>query len=171
MKILRRYLFSVVISVLVAFIYGCARKDPDAPGLHINSLDYRFVGNRGEMDGSGGRLVWEATVVGEIGTDMKWWFYEPPQTGGEELMNVTITYYTARWEIWSDEDLLIAGESNGKTVFAKDADGVWDGHGVVTEARAGFEPFVGKRIYETGPVKIGSNPPLSYTGQGMFVIY
>ena len=86
-------------------------------------------------------------------------------------MGGSVAFYAARWEIWDGEKLLLVGESAGKTVFPDSADGMWDGHGVVTKARKGFKRLKGRKVYETGPVIVGSNPPLSYSGTGMFLIY
>jgi len=81
-----------------------------------------------------------------------------------------VDYYKARWEIWVDEKLVLAGESAGKTVTPDQSDGMWDGHGVVTEANGKFARLKGRKVYETGPVIYGSNPPVSLTGTGMFQI-
>ena len=56
-------------------------------------------------------------------------------------------------------------------LFQNDVNGIWDGHGVVTEARPEFITLLGNKIYETGPVVVGSNPPVSYAGIGLFVVY
>jgi hypothetical protein len=55
---------------------------------------------------------------------------------------------------------------NGKTVLPTGEDGMWDGHGVVTEGRRWFSPLKGRHIYETGPV---IKP--EFYGTGIFVIY
>ena len=86
-------------------------------------------------------------------------------------MGGKVNYYRARWEIWVEDKLVLAGESAGKTVAPDQSDGMWDGHGVVTEAYGKFARFSGYRVSETGPVIYGSNPPESLTGTGMFQIY
>ena len=45
---------------------------------------------------------------------------------------------------------------------------MWDRHGVVTEARRGFNRLKGRRIYETGPVIWD---PFPFYGTGIFSIY
>lgn len=144
----------------------------DLAGKPLTSrIDYRFVGHLEQLDDDGRLLVWEATIDGALTGEMKWWFVNPSPAPAANYDGVSLSYYSARWEIWSQNELLLAGESAGKTVFPDGAVGVWDGHGVVTEVRAGFETLDERRIYETGPVIVGSNPPVSYAGSGMFVIY
>jgi len=82
-----------------------------------------------------------------------------------------VDYYAAKWEILVDGELVLAGESAGKTVWRDGADGIWDGHGIVMEARGDFSTLKGRKTYETGPVIKGSNPPVSFSGTGMFLIY
>jgi hypothetical protein len=154
-------------SGLVAF----AETQSVAAAPLTSQIDYRFVGHLERFDDDGRLLVWEATIDGSVKGNMKWWFASPPPVAGAEYDGVSLSFYSARWEIWSEDELLLAGESAGKTVFPTGADGVWDGHGIVTEARADFAALKGRRIYETGPVVVGSNPPVSYLGSGMFVIY
>jgi hypothetical protein len=135
-------------------------------------IDYWYVGHLGIYDDEGRKLIWEGTISGDVTGTMKWWFgpspaSTPPFEGG------SVSYYSARWEIWDDIEtvLLLAGESAGKTVFPTGEDGMWDGHGVVTEAHGWYNPLKGCHIYETGPVIIcGDPPPLPY-GTGIFVIY
>jgi hypothetical protein len=136
-----------------------------------SQIDYHFVGHVEEFDDDGRLLVWEAKIEGSFSGTMKWWFVSPPPVPAADYDGVNLSYYSARWEIWSDSELLLAGKSAGKTVFHNGANGVWDGHGVVTEARPEFITLVGNKIYETGPVVVGSNPPVSYTGIGLFVVY
>ncbi len=101
---------------------------------------------------------------------MKWWFGPSPVPGGVHYVGGRVGYYAGRWEIWDGETLLLAGESAGKTVTDDAArDGMWDGHGVVTEASEGFNRLKGRRVYETGPV-IREGFPNIY-GTGIFVIY
>jgi hypothetical protein len=102
---------------------------------------------------------------------MKWWFVRPSPVSGTIFMGGQVGFYSARWEIWDGEELLLAGESAGKTVFPEGADGMWDGHGVVMEAGRRLNPLKGRKVYESGPVILGSAPPFTYTGIGMFVIY
>ena len=99
---------------------------------------------------------------------MYWWFYAKP-TPNIAFTGGSIAYYTARWEIWDGDRLLLAGESAGKTVFPADpaAAGIWDGHGVVTYGRGHLHALKGHKIYETGPVI----KPAPLYGTGIFSIY
>ena len=142
-----------------------------ADPLHTSRIDYHFVGHLEQFDDAGRLLVWEANIDGAFAGTMRWWFVNPPPVPTTSFDDGSLSFYEARWEIWSEGELLLAGESAGKTVFRHAADGIWDGNGVVTEARPEFNMLLGNRIYETGPVVAGSNPPVSYAGNGMFVIY
>lgn len=139
-------------------------------GVLVGQIDYRFVGHLGQTDDQERLLVWEATIVGDVTGRMKWWFANPPAIAEVAMQSGRVSFYTARWEIWADEELLLAGESAGKTVFPGGADGIWDGHGRVTEAEKRFKDLIGRRIYETGPVILGSDPPKTFTGTGAFVV-
>ncbi len=142
------------------------------PSARLTSkIDYLYIGDQGQTDGKGRLLVWEATIEGNLAGTVKWWFESPPPAPEIEYKGGKIAYYSARWEIWDGEELLLAGESAGKTVFPDGADGMWDGHGIVTEASKGLNPLKGRKVYETGPVIVGSAPPVSYSGTGMFLVY
>ena len=134
-------------------------------------IDYWYVGHLGQTDDEGRRLTWEATIEGDVTGKMKWWFVTPAPVPGITYTGGRISFYTARWEIWVDEELRLAGETSGKTDTRDGGDGVWDGHGRVTEASGKFKSLKGHEVYETGPVIQGSNPPRSYSGTGIFVIY
>ncbi len=140
-------------------------------GALTSEIDYWFVGHLGQLDDDGRLLVWEGTIEGDFTGEMKWWFVIPSPVSGNAYLGFEVAFYSARWEIWDGGKLLLAGESAGKTVFPDSADGVWDGHGVVTEASTGFNRLKDRRVYETGPVIVGTTPPLSYSGTGMFLIY
>lgn len=140
-------------------------------GQITSEIDYWFVGHLEQLDDEGRLLVWEATIGGDLTGEMKYWFVQPPPASGSTYMGGEVTFYVARWEIWVDEELILAGESAGKTVFPNGADGMWDGHGVVTEASSDFNALKGRKVYETGPVIVGSDPPVSFSGTGIFLIY
>ena len=130
-------------------------------------IDYQHVGRRGETDDQGRRLIWEGTIAGDLNGTMKWWF-GPSPAGLATYRHGRVAYYAARWEIWdSSGALLLAGESAGKTVLPDGEDGIWDGHGVVTEAHGSLNTLKGRRISETGTVLLGPVP----SGTGIFVIY
>jgi hypothetical protein len=140
-------------------------------GRLASQIDYSFVGDQQITDSEGRLLVWEATIEGAFTGEMKWWFETPPADDAVFDPGF-VSFYAARWEIWSAGELLVAGESAGKTVFPFVGDGMWDGHGVVTEAKGKFNPLKGRKVYETGTVIWGmtqQDPFLS--GRGMFLIY
>jgi hypothetical protein len=142
------------------------------PGETLAStIDYSFVGHLERTDDEGRLLVWEATIDGDLQGTMKWWFVMPPPVADVEYTGGRVTFYAARWEIWSDEKLLLAGESAGKTNFRDGADGLWDGHGRVTVANGPYKSLKGRAIYETGPVIFGTEPPKTFSGTGLFLIY
>ena len=159
-------------TVLLSIILAGSIAIADEPvGQLTGAIDYTFVGHLEQIDDDGRLLVWEATIKGDIAGEMKWWFGNPPAVSSEEYLGGSVKYYVARWEIRVGEKLVLAGESAGKTVFPDSADGMWDGHGVVTEAYGDFKALLGRNISETGPVIMGPNPPQSFSGAGMFQIY
>jgi hypothetical protein len=164
----------IVLTVLcVAHInqQSLADNQSESDSVLVGQVEYWFVGHLGQMDDKGRLLVWEATIEGELAGKMKWWFVNPPVIAEVAMAHGRVSFYTARWEVWTDGELLLAGESAGKTVFSDDADGIWDGHGRVTEAVGRFSDLIGRQIYETGPVILGSDPPKSFKGSGAFVVY
>jgi hypothetical protein len=164
----------LVLSLTLAATMAFAKDGAGRRGPLTSEINYWFVGGDGTLDDEGRLLVWEATIEGDITGEMKWWFVIPPPVFGSEFVGGEVVFYSARWEIWDGKKLLLAGESAGKTVFPDDADGMWDGHGVVTEVRKGFKPLKGRKlkglkVYETGPVIAGME--YLYIGTGMFLIY
>ena len=144
--------------------------ESDAAQL-IGRIEYRFVGHLQQTDASNRVLAWEAIAEGDLNGTMKWWFVVPPPVDEVAYSDGRVTFYRARWELWADGELLLAGHSAGKTDFRGGADGLWDGHGRVTEAAGQYRHLLGHDIYETGPVLQGAEPPASYTGTGMFLVY
>jgi hypothetical protein len=134
-------------------------------------IDYQYVGHLRQKDDAGRVLVWEATIEGDVTGNMKWWFVIPSPVSPVKHEGGLTTFYLARWELWVDGELLLAGESAGKTVYPNGADGIWDGHGRVTEGAGKYSALVGRAVYETGPVFLGQEPPKTYAGTGMFRIY
>lgn len=148
-----------------------AQADTAANDRFVGSISYSFVGHLGVTDDAGRSLVWEATIAGDISGTMKWWFVNPPPVTPIEHAGGKTSFYAARWEVWKDEVLLLAGESAGKTVFPDGADGVWDGHGRVTQAGGELSGLIGRSVYETGPVILGDDPPRTMSGTGLFLVY
>jgi hypothetical protein len=172
---LRTFLFAVPLALVLAMNPGdqsaFAGQNALPNGNLTSQIDYWFVGHFGELDDEGRLLVWEATISGDLNGTIKWWFESPPP-----VVNSPFSFYAGRWEIWADGELVLAGESAGKTVFPDGlvvggADGIWDGHGVVTEAQGRMSPLKGTKISESGPVVIGDTPPVSFYGTGMFQVY
>jgi len=160
-------LLSIVLAATMTFADDAVV--PSAP--LTGAIDYTFVGHLEQTDADGRILVWEASVEGDFAGAMKWWFVNPAPVSKITYIGGEVTFYVARWEVWVGEKLVLAGESAGKTVFPDRSDGMWDGHGVVTEANGEFRALKGRKIFETGPVILGSNPPISFSGTGMFQIY
>ena len=134
-------------------------------------IDYRFVGHQEQTDAEGRVLVWEASVDGDLGGTLRWWFVVPPPVPEVAYSGGRISFYAARWELWQDGELAMAGESTGKTDFRDGMDGIWDGHGRVTQGNGEFESLIGHAVYESGPVLLGTEPPITFTGTGVFVVY
>ena len=173
MKIESRSLWVPILFGLIIALSGSAtfaKGHVVSDGKLTGQIAYNFVAHLDQTDAEGRVLVGEATVTGDLAGNMKWWF------GPSPVKNSPFSYYSGRWELWKEGELLLAGESAGKTVFpgglAPGApDGIWDGHGIVTEAHGKYSPLKGQKIYETGPVTIGDAPPETFSGIGMFMIY
>ncbi len=137
----------------------------------LTFIGLNYGGQIEQLDDEGRLLVWEGTIEGDLTGEMKWWFEIPPPVIAPPYTGGRAAFYAARWEIWNAGELLLAGESAGKTVSPDGADGMWDGHGVVTEASGEFNALDGRKVCETGPVIVGSDPPVSFSGTGLFLIY
>ncbi len=161
----------LVLSMMLTGAIAFADDGAVPRGRLTSEIDYRFVGHLEQLDDEGRLLVWEGIIKGDFTGEMKWWFVQPSPVSGNTYMGGEVVFYVARWEIWAGEELLLAGESAGKTVYPDGADGMWDGHGIVTEASRDFDVLKGRKVYETGPVIVGSDPPVSFSGTGMFLIY
>lgn len=148
-----------------------AERDSSNDGYLVGEINYWFVGHLEQFDEKGRLLVWEAKVSGDIHGTMKWWFVNPPPSSEISYSGGRLAFYAARWELWDGDELLLAGVSAGKTDFRDGSDGIWDGHGRVTESSGKYEKLSGRSVYETGPVILGANPPESLTGTGVFLIH
>lgn len=161
----------LVLSMTLAGATAFADKGPVPNGRLASQIDYWFVGHLGQMDYEGRLLVWDGIIQGSFTGEVKWWFVIPGPVARTAFDAGEVAFYAARWEIRVAGELALAGESAGKTVFPTLADGIWDGHGVVTEAKGSFSPLKGRKMYETGTVLLGSTPPVTFTGTGMFSVY
>jgi hypothetical protein len=134
-------------------------------------IEYRSVGHLEERDGDGWLLAWKADVSGDLEGEMWWWFPATPPAPESKYAGGEVGYYLARWEFWNGDELILAGESAGKTVISDGEDGIWDGHGIVLKASGELSALKGRKIYETGTVIMPTDPDVLSTGSGMFVIY
>jgi hypothetical protein len=135
-----------------------------------SEIGYTYVGDRGETDEDGWALVWTATVEGDVSGEARWYFVEPNPIADLEVSNGSYAYYESRWQILVGGQVIMSGRSAGKTVTTADQDGVWDGHGVVTDASDAYRAYVGRPTYETGPVIFGDDPPQTMWGRGILAI-
>ena len=134
-------------------------------------IEYWSVAEEEETDENGWLLAWKAKASGDLSGEMRWWFPETPPAPESEYSNGKIGYYVARWEFWVEDELILAGESAGKTVIDEGEDGIWDGHGIVLQADSELSSLTGRKTYETGTVIIPPDPTVVSTGTGMFVVY
>ncbi len=134
-------------------------------------IEYWSVGRLEERDDDGWLLAWKAKASGDLNGEMRWWFPETPPAPEGMYSHGKVGYYVARWEFWSGDELILAGKSAGKTVIPDGEDGIWDGHGTVLEANSDLSSRKGRRIYETGIVIMPTDPEVTSTGSGMFVIF
>ncbi|MDJ0941554.1 MAG: hypothetical protein QNJ00_17455 [Woeseiaceae bacterium] len=134
-------------------------------------IEYRSVDHLGEQDDEGWVLAWKASVSGDLTGELRYWFPETPPVPEGAYSGGKVGYYLAKWELWNGEELILAGESAGKTVIPDGEDGIWDGHGIVMEANGDLRSLKGRKIYETGTVIIPSDPAVPSSGSGMFLVY
>lgn len=171
-QVIRRLmLLLTALSVALSMQMAIAENNEGPRERLTGKIDYWFVGHLQQMDDAGRLLVWEGTIEGDLEGKMKWWFVNPPPVSPIPHASGRTSFYAARWELWIDDELALAGESAGKTVFFDGADGIWDGHGRVTQVASRFKTLNGREIYETGPVLSGEDPPKTFSGTGMFLIY
>ena len=163
-----RYVFLLL---LLPLTVGCAGASTSVPPEPLfNQIEYRYAGDLQEFDAGGWQLLWVGTIEGAVSGEVRWWFEEPNPIADVALEQGSIAYYEARWEIRSGDEVLLAGRSGGKTVTVGEGDGIWDGHGVVTQASAAYQAYVGLHTYETGPVVFGDDPPSSSWARGLLTI-
>jgi uncharacterized protein (TIGR02246 family) len=124
-----------------------------------------FVGHLGTIDDEGRLLAYDGEIHGDIEGVIKWWLdLTFSQTIGQT------SYYAARWEIYDlASNLLLAGDDAGTTAMPPGEDGIWRGKGIVTEASAEFEGWIGRQVYEDGNVEWDENG-LPKAGGGTFRI-
>lgn len=160
-------LLIIVLPVPTAF----ADEDAVVRGPLTCRIEYWSVGHLGERDDQGWLLAWKANVSGDLTGELRYWFPESAPVPEGTYSGGEVGYYLARWELWNGEELILSGESAGKTVIPEGEDGIWDGHGIVMEANGDLSALKGHKIYETGTVIMPSDPAVPSTGSGMFLIY
>jgi len=148
-----------------------ADDDVDLRGALTCRIEYWSVGHLGERNDEGWLLAWKATVSGDLTGELRYWFPDSPPVPEGTYSGGEVGYYLARWELWDKDELILAGESAGKTVIPEGEDGIWDGHGIVLETNGGLDSLKGRKIYETGTVILPSDPAVPSSGSGMFLVY
>ena len=143
----------------------------DAAPLDAEADEFAGDAQLGERDDDGWLLAWKANVSGDLSGELRYWFPETPPAPEGTYSDGKVGYYVARWELWNGDELILAGESAGKTVIPNGEDGIWDGHGIVITAKGALSALKGRKVYETGTVIMPSDPAVPSTGAGMFVIY
>ena len=159
--------------LLLALPDSTAAVSDDAAGMRPLTchIEYWSVGHLGEKDDDGWLLAWKAKVKGDLDGELRYWFPETPPVPEGKYSHGEVGYYLAKWELWSGDKLVLAGESAGKTVIPNGEDGIWDGHGIVLQGDGQLGSLVGRKIYETGTVIMPADPAEISTGSGMFMIY
>jgi len=140
-----------VLALALLLVSGTASADDaalgdpkPAPSL-TGTTEHEFVGHLEILDDKGRLLAWEGTISGDINGVIQWWM-GPMSTIGH------VSHYVYRVEIWNSDKtvLLLAGEQAGSTTAAPGKNPVWRGKGIVTEASAEFEDWIGRQVYESG---------------------
>ena len=140
---MKRSAATAAIFIVASPIIACSTTSSEsassaAPPPLFNEIEYRFVGDRGEVDDEGWLLLWVASLEGDLEGEIRWWFEEPNPIADQEIAGASIAYYEGKWEIRIDGGACLEGRSAGKVVTRPGEDGIWDGHGVVTEGNKVF---------------------------------
>ena len=144
-----------------------------APSL-TGTTNYIFTGadDPPTVDAEGRVLCWKGPISGDIEGVILWWFdMDRFVTTGQ------VSHWVNRWEIWSGDPLenpeavvlLLAGDEAGTTTAPPGEDGFWWGKGIVTEASAEFEVWIGRQMYDGGNFTWAA-PGLPDCGEGTFRI-
>jgi len=137
----------VLLVVLGSVLAGAAEITPLSALECTIAVD--FVGHLGTIDDGGRLLAYDGEIHGDIEGVIKWWL----DLAYSRNIGQT-SYYAARWEIYDLADnLILAGDDAGTTAIPPGEDGIWRGKGMVTEASAEFEDWVGRQVYESGNVE------------------
>ena len=144
-----------------------------APSL-TGTTNYIFTGadDPPTVDAEGRVLCWKGPISGDIEGVILWWF------DMDRFVAIgQVSHWVDRWEIWSDDPLenpeeavlLLAGDEAGTTTAPPGEDGFWWGKGIVTEASAEFEDWIGRQMYDGGNFTFAA-PGLPDCGEGTFRI-
>ncbi len=137
-----------------------------APTL-TGTTEYDFVGLDGIFDDEGRLLAWKGTISGEIEGVIKWWM-GPISTSGQT------SHYVDRFEIWDsdevDAELLLAVDEEGTTTVCHGKNTIWRANGIVTEASAGLEEWIGRETHNSGDATWAIPGILPLVGEGIFRI-
>jgi len=139
----------LVLVLLVALGPVFANDDETGTEEPASSLtgttEHDFVGHLGMLDAKGRLLAWEGTISGDINGVIQWWMGPMSAIGN-------VSNYVYRVEIWNSDKtvLLLAGDGSGSTTAEPGKDAFWRGKGIVTEASAEFEDWIGRQVYESG---------------------
>ena len=182
---MKRLITLFLVAAVTMFFFSCSENNPIAPELNQSdqvtstfakktasslncTITYDFVAHLDIFDGEGRLFLWDGEIKGDIEGKILWWLVVQEATGPPNMPEAApLSFYEARWEIFVDDVFVLAGESGGKTVTPKGKeDGIWRGNGIVTEAYAGYEDWIGRNISESGSV-IWDFP---YFGNGIFRI-
>jgi hypothetical protein len=148
---------------ITLFYFGCS-DNPSAPGLNqtdqvtatldkkpaptLNcTTEYSFVGTLGITDGQGRLLAWEGPISGDINGVIKWWM-----DGTTMVYTGQASHYVDRFEIWNATEtvLLLAGDEAGTTTARLGKNSNWRTNGIVTDAAAAYENWIGRKNHAEG---------------------
>jgi uncharacterized protein (TIGR02246 family) len=139
--------FALVLLLALGLVFagndGIGADEP--PQSLTSTTEHEFVGHLGVLDDKGRLLAWEGTISGDINGVIQWWM-------GSMSTNGHVSYYVYRVEIWNSDKtvLLLAGENAGSTTAEPGKDAFWRGKGIVIEASAEYEHWIGRQVFESG---------------------
>ena len=160
--------FFALAAFLVAFIaVGLALAKKGTPPLTC-ATEYFFVGE--VVDGR--FLGWVGPISGDIEGVVRWWLISvaphpvtppngPAQAGqmlfrweiwDEEWISDMESWDGEAWDNWDNGErvLSLAGDENERTIIRHGKNSVWRANGIVTEASAKYEPYIGSRMHDGG---------------------
>ena len=150
---------------LVAFAaVGMALADNATPPLTCET-EYFFVG--AVIDGT--LFAWAGPVSGDVDGIIMWWLtsvsphpVRPPAQAGQMSFRWEIwdgewtpdmeSWDGTAWEDWYNGErvLSLAGDEKERTIVRHGKNSVWRANGIVTEASAEYEDYVGSQAHDGG---------------------